>query len=518
MNPMPDAASLKILIVDDRPSNIASLRQVLERDDMSILAAGSGEEALALMLDHDFALVLLDVQMPGMDGFEVAELMRRHPRTRDLPVIFVTAINKERRHISSGYDVGAIDYLFKPVDPHVIRAKVAAFLNLKRAQLAQAELVAELNAANARLQEISDLKSDYLSAASHEFRTPLTVIREFCSLVHDGVVGEVSDEQRKCLASALRNCDRLAGLVNDLLDLDSIESGAMRLSRERVDIAALIRSCVEDFSGRCRGAGQEIAVATGDGAPVPPVLAAPDMVTQVLVNLVGNAHKFTPEGGKIAVSARAAVDMVEVTVADDGPGIAPEDRARAFEKFAQLNRRDGPGAKGTGLGLPISRKIVELHGGSLELLEDDAPGCRFRFSLPVYSHPAHLAAFVGDATHSPTGMIVPWTLVLLEPDPRAPWDPAALESDLVALVRSSDDRVGVVHLGERPVNAFVLKTDAAGAASLAARLEAALGKSYPEATPRLAIIDVTRPGDRSVLDHPELIELQPVEWKGAVHV
>ena len=515
---------LKLLIVDDRPGNIASLRQVLARDDMEIMAAESGEEALALMLDHDYALVLLDVQMPGMDGFEVADLMRRHRRTRDVPVIFVTAINKERRHISSGYDVGAIDYLFKPVDPHVIRAKVAAFLKLKRAQLAQAQLVAELNAANARLQEISDLKSDYLSAASHEFRTPLTVIREFCSLVHDGVVGEVNEEQRKCLGSALRNCDRLAGLVNDLLDLDSIESGASRLSREEVRLPALLASCVEDFRGRCQAAGQTISYAAAEGnavagsGAVPAVLAAPNMVTQVLVNLVGNAHKFTPAGGHITVSARVRGGMALVEVADNGPGIALEDRDRVFEKFAQLNRVDGPGAKGTGLGLPISRMIARLHGGDLVLADSPGTGCVFQFELPLYSDRAHLQAFVGDATHNPTGMTVPWTLILVAPDPAQPWAPAEFESRLLQLVRSSEDRVGVVRIDGREMNGVVLKTDAVGAASFLARLGDMVAAGYPAADPTCAVMDVSRESDRQGLENPTHLVFAKLDSKGAVHV
>jgi signal transduction histidine kinase len=522
--PGTETERLKILIVDDRPSNIASLRQVLARDDMEILAAGSGDEALALLLDHDFALVLLDVQMPGMDGFEVADLMRRHPQTRDIPIIFVTAINKDRRHITSGYEVGAVDYLFKPVDPHVIRAKVGAFLNLKRSQLARERMVDELNAANARLREISDLKSDYLSAASHEFRTPLTVIREFCSLVHDGVVGEVNDEQRRCLASALRNCDRLAGLVNDLLDLDSIESGASRLTRERLDLGELMRSCVDDFHGRCEGERQEIGFRGADGRfgpwppAVAPVLAAPDMITQVFVNLVGNAHKFTPAGGRITLAAESDGDRVRVEVADTGPGIAPEDRGRVFEKFAQLNRQDGPGAKGTGLGLPISRKIVELHGGELDLVDGNGPGCVFRFDLPVYSDTAHFAAFVGDATHNPTGLPVTWTLILLAPDPADPWDPAAFETDLLHLVRSSEDRVGVVHVAGRAVNGIVLKCDRDGALSVLGRLTDVLDVAHPDARPGIIVRDVSRGADVDFLTRPESLTFEEFNPKGAVHV
>ncbi len=467
---------LKILIVDDRAENIASLRQLLARDDMEIISSLSGNEALGLMLDNDFALVLLDVQMPGMDGFEVAELMRRHEKTRTVPIIFVTAINKEQRHIFSGYEAGAMDYLFKPIDPFIIRAKVAAFLELKRSQLARERLVGELNEANARLQQISDLKSDYLSAASHELRTPLTVIKEFCSLVHDEVVGPLNEEQQKCLGSALRNCNRLADLVNDLLDLDSIESGNAHLRRESVAVGELLQACFHDLRGRCSQTGQTLSLvfqgveSSESGASLPKVLAAPDMITQVVVNLVGNALKFTPDGGQITLRGTAGDDGVMVEVRDNGPGISAEDQDRVFEKFAQLNRRDGPGAKGTGLGLPISHKIVELHGGTLELESELGSGCLFRFELPYYCDETHLRAFVSDGTHNPTGLPVAWTLILVRPLLASRQSDERLAEQLLLLARSADDRTGQVTVDGRRLQAVLLKTGKTGALSFLGRL------------------------------------------------
>ncbi|MBM4129749.1 response regulator [bacterium] len=188
----PPEQRLKLLLVAEGEANLQSLGQLLARDDVRIFTALSGNEALALMLEHDFALVLLDVQMPGMDGFEVARLMRAHERTRQVPVIFVTAISRDRRHVFSGYDAGAVDYLFKPLDPHVIRAKVAVFLELKRSQWARDHLLESLRCANAQLEAAAQAKSDSLAAASHELRTPLTAIKEFCALVNDGVVGPVT--------------------------------------------------------------------------------------------------------------------------------------------------------------------------------------------------------------------------------------------------------------------------------------------------------------------------------------
>lgn len=243
---------LKILIVDDREANLQSLGQLLARDDVTIHTALSGNEALGLMLEHDFALVLLDVQMPGMDGFEVATLMHGHERTRHVPVIFVTAISKDRQHIFSGYDAGAVDYLFKPLDPHVIRSKVGVFLELKRSQLARERLLENLARAHAQLEEAAQVKSDCLAAASHELRTPLTAMKEFCALVHDEVVGPVNPEQKRCLETALRNCRRLGGIVERLVDLDSLESGRLRLRRGRVDVGRAMAEAAARVLPRCR--------------------------------------------------------------------------------------------------------------------------------------------------------------------------------------------------------------------------------------------------------------------------
>ncbi len=513
---------LKILLVDDRQENLDSLRQLLARDGLEIVLARSGNQALDLLLDHDFALVLLDVQMPGMDCFEVAELMRRHEKTRSVPIIFVTAINKERRHLRSGYEAGAMDYIFKPIDPYIVRAKVGAFLELKRSQLAREHLVRELNEANRRLQEISDLKSDYLSAASHELRTPLTVIKEFCSLVHDEVVGPINAEQKKCLGSAVRNCNRLADLVNDLLDLDSIESGHNHLSRQEVLLAELLQACSEDFRPRCEAAGQELQVdLAGLDGPVA-VLAAPDMITQVVVNLLGNAHKFTPTGGVIKLRARVDGGQAWIEVQDDGPGIKQADRERVFEKFAQLDRRDGPGAKGTGLGLPISRKIVELHGGQLELIASQERGCRFRFDVPLYSDEAHLRAFVADGARNPAGVPATWTLVLLSCADTVAETADSLEEDLRLLVRGGDDRIGQVVVAGQPAHAILLKTDPVGARAFLERAEGLLSSGYTtDGEFQVALLDVSGEATDELLADPAALiftELNSHDRKGVPHV
>ena len=407
------AARLNLLIVDDREANLQSLSQLLARDDVNIHTALSGNEALGLMLEHDFALVLLDVQMPGMDGFEVATLMRSHERTRHVPVIFVTAISKDRQHIFSGYDAGAVDYLFKPLDPHVIRAKVAVFLELKRSQLVRERLLESLSRANTQLEEAALLKSDYLAAASHELRTPLTAMKEFCSLVHDEVVGPINDEQRRCLETALRNCRRLGGIVEHLVDLDSVESGRMRLGRGSVDLAELVRERAAALAGRCRAAGKlvelSLPVRRGDAE----VLADGELVANALVQLLDNAAKYSPAGGVIRIRVRRLGDKVTVEVADHGPGITPANRVRIVRKYTQVDRRDGPGEQGLGLGLAIATRLLELQDSRLDLVSTPGTGSIFGFTLPRYTPEAHLRAFCGDAVRQAARRWEPWSLVLL---------------------------------------------------------------------------------------------------------
>lgn len=459
---------LKVLLVDDRPENLVSLEKLLDRPDLEILKAESGNTALNLMLDHDLSLVLLDVQMPEMDGFEVAELMRRSMRTRNVPIIFVTAINKERRHQFNGYEAGAVDYIFKPVDPFIIRSKVNVFLEIKRQQLARERLLVELNQANNRLQEVSARKSEFLAAASHELRTPLTVIKEYTSLMLDEVVGFLNEDQQRCMESISRNGNRLAKLVDDLLDLDSIEAGQSPLARRRLDLSELIDLMAADFQKKMEKSGQQLALDVDRSAPV--VLADPDLITQVLYNLIGNANKFVPAGGTVTLRLGSDDDHAVVEVVDDGPGISSADQDRVFEKFTRLERTGGHRA-GTGLGLPLSRKIIEMNGGRLTLTSELELGSTFRFSLPAYSEEKHLAAFIDDGRRSGTPGGCRWTLVQFRGIPENEWGRERLHDDIVRVFRCGEDRTErIVQDGEWR-QLVLLRTGLEGAASFLARLQ-----------------------------------------------
>jgi len=469
---------LKILIVDDRPENLSSMEQLLVQDDLDILTAESGNDALGLMLEQDLALVLLDVQMPEMDGFEVAELMRRNERTRRIPIIFVTAINKERRHVFSGFEAGAVDYMFKPVDPFIMRSKVKVFLDIKRHELAREKLMAELDEANRQLRDLSERKSDFLSAASHEFRTPLTVIKEYCSLVNDEIVGEINEEQKKCMAAALRNCNRLADLVNDLLDLDSIESGHTSFQRHSVCLDQVIEETFGDFQANCETAGLNLKLEHERSLPL--VLGEERMITQVVVNLLGNALKFTPAGGDITLRSLTIEGGVRLEIQDTGPGISPIEQPKVFQKFTQLDRKDGPGAKGTGLGLAISHKIMEMLDGHLGLESEPGKGSTFYFELPNFSQAAQMKALVDDGTNRGTGPREDWSLVLIEPESGGKSIPPWLDEVVTSIIRQDVDRTCTAELGEKAVKAVLLKAPRQGALAFLTRLDQKLNEVAQE--------------------------------------
>lgn len=480
MQPRTPDHRLNLLIVDDREANLQSLSQLLAREDVRIFSALSGNEALALMLEHDFALVLLDVQMPGMDGFEVATLMRGHERTRHVPVIFVTAISRDRQHVFSGYDAGAVDYLFKPLDPHVIRAKVAVFLELKRSQQERDRLLESLRCANDQLEASAQAKSDSLAAASHELRTPLTAMKEFCALVHDEVVGPVNAEQKHCLEAALRNCRRLGGIVERLVDLSTLESGSLRLRRGRLDLGEALRQAAMRVAPRCEAAGQRLELALPTDDTPAWVLADPDLVAGVLAHLLENAQRFSPPGAAIRLRVRDVGGRLALEVGDRGPGIEPRHRERIIRKYAQVGRRDGPGEQGLGLGLAIVTRLLELHDSRLDLISTPGHGSIFGFSLPAYTEAGHLCAFCRDALRLAPRRWEPRCLVLVTTRDGAPL-PAWRGHGATEVNGDQEVPVAELTIEGRPLLVALVREAEPGPAAWLARTLATAGRPDPTA-------------------------------------
>jgi nitrogen-specific signal transduction histidine kinase/ActR/RegA family two-component response regulator len=339
----------------------------------------------------------------------------------------------------------------------------------------------------ARLRRLDRLRSQFVSTASHEMRTPLAIIREFLSLVRDGTSGPVTAPQAECLDSALRNCDRLAALVDDILDLERIESGGMTFRRERMDLVSLLRQCHEDFLPRFRSRNQSLLLSIP--ASLPEVLADRPKIQQVLVNLIGNALKFTPERGTVVVGAGREGATVRVHIKDTGIGIDPKHLSVIFDAFTQVGRDDGPGPKGTGLGLAISRHIVERHGGSIAVESAPGQGSRFSFTLPVAEDGAELRVLVEDRIRSAQnrGKILSLGLVRIAGAGGAggAGDDTGriellqtVEKLLTRLFRHPRDEAFLV--ASEPLLAFVLETDTPGCLAMLRRL----GKSVEEVVDR----------------------------------
>ena len=232
-------------------------------------------------------------------------------------------------------------------------------------------------------KEIDRMKSELISNVSHELRTPLTTIKEGISLVVDGSLGPINADQKAALAIAKQDIDRLARLINDLLDISKIEAGRMELKKSSVDISSLAEEVL--FSFQNQAGKKHIQLKTRLKRGLPPLYIDPDKISQVLANLISNGIKFTPENGSITLGVKDKGKEVEISMADTGVGISQDNIARLFDRFSQFNRVYGPGERGTGLGLAISKEIVEMHGGRISVESEVGKGSTFTFSLPQMS-------------------------------------------------------------------------------------------------------------------------------------
>jgi len=385
---MQDAAPTKLLIVDDLPENLQALEALLRGERREVHRAGSGEEALALLLQHDFALAILDVQMPGMNGFELAELMRGTERTRRIPIVFVTAAGKELNYSFKGYEAGAVDVLYKPLDPYAVKSKAEVFVALHQQREAMRQQVLALEAARreqeetkAQLQHALRMRDEFMSLVSHEMRTPLntlyleTQLRKL-QLERGNMEAFGPDQLRRMLSRDDRQIQNIVRLIDDMLDVSRIRSGKLSLRPGAVQLAGLLGRVVQDLAPQAATVGASIVL----DAPTPVCGWWDDFrIEQIVVNLLTNALRY---GGArpVVVTLTVMADSVRVDVRDNGPGIAPQHQARIFDVYERGVDSEGP--SGLGLGLYISRQLAEAHGGSLTLHSEAGAGAVFSLTLP----------------------------------------------------------------------------------------------------------------------------------------
>lgn len=394
----------KVLVVDDQPANLLAFEALLAPRGHQVVTAHSGEDALRHLLHEDFAVILMDVHMPGMDGFETASLIKARPRTQTIPIIFVTATPRDVATVASAYSSGGVDFLQKPIDEAILCAKVAVFVDLGRRQeeiRRSAEELRErereaLERRNARAlaeieerhrfeqertareaaQEAVRIRDEFLSMASHELFTPLTPLKLHIEAMRRSLANE--DPLAARLDGAIRQIDRLARLVEELLYVSRLVGGRPGLEPVDVDLGGVVRDVAALFPSDMARSGSPLEVRV----PEAPVVAHVDRsrTEQVLLNLLTNAFKYG-RGQPVDMSLETLDDVARITVRDSGIGIPEDARARIFERF---ERAVSPGQYGGfGLGLWIARQIVEASGGSICVASTHGAGSTFVVDLPL---------------------------------------------------------------------------------------------------------------------------------------
>ena len=377
-----------ILLVDDRPENLITLEGILESAELRIFKACSGNEALSLMFETDFALVLLDVQMPGMDGFETAEIMRSAERTRNIPIIFVTAISTERKYIFQGYEKGAVDYLYKPLDLEILKSKIKAYIELfKHKQelldttIKLEKTIAELNKAKVIAEEATKAKSSFLANMSHEIRTPLNGIIGMAELI---LMDDLPELQQERLIDLKTSSESLLEIINEILDISKIEADKLELECVNFSLRKMVEKSVRLLAVKAFEKNIEM-VCRIDPALPDYFLGDPLRIRQILINLLGNAIKFTHTGYVgIFVTHFGTIGnniAIKFSVKDTGIGIDEERVPFIFKPYHQADNSTSRNYGGTGLGLTISNKMVEMMGGEIEVQSNKGEGSEFFFTL-----------------------------------------------------------------------------------------------------------------------------------------
>jgi len=352
----------RILTVDDEPLLRMNLRAFLEDQGYQVLEAGDGATALEVCSTQAPDLVLLDINMPGLDGFQVCERLRAEPASRDLPVIFLTALPGTADKVRA-FQAGGVDYLTKPFQFEEVEARVRTHLELARRQR-------QLQLQNAALIRSEALQQDLTHMIVHDLRSPLTVVLQSLEMLEAGLLPGLDARLRGLVERGLHGTRRLSGMIDQLLQVSRLEAGQMPANLRPLDLSQLARASAAALDP------QRISVALPERLEV---LGDPDLLPRVLDNLLGNALKFTQAPGRVDLRTGFQGGLVRIEVCDQGPGIADHDRERIFEKFSQGEA----GSSQRGLGLALCRLAVERMGGQIGVESERGQGSTFWFTLPA---------------------------------------------------------------------------------------------------------------------------------------
>lgn len=403
-----DNHNVNLLIVDDLPDNLLALQAIIRAPGRTVFQASGGEQALALLLEHEFALAILDVQMPGMNGFELAELMRGTEKTRHIPIVFVTAAGKESNYAFKGYESGAVDFLYKPLDVQAVQSKVNVFVELHRqrnetrrqvvalekSRREQQLLLEQLQETQQALQKAVHMRDDFTSVVAHELLTPLNTLfletqlrkteleRGNTALFDPASLAQMFSRDQHQVQSMIE-------LIDDMLDISRIRNKRLSIRPRPTELSQVVQRAAAQLSAQTAASKSSIIVRAAQ-----PVHGHWDefRIEQVVASLLSNALRHG-EGKPVEISISSVPTGACITVSDQGQGIAAHDQERIFEQFERgathVNGNASPG--GFGLGLYISRQLVEAHGGTLQVQSHPGQGAVFTVTLPVQA-PAQAAS------------------------------------------------------------------------------------------------------------------------------
>lgn len=358
----------KILIVDDRPANLLATRKVLKSLNVNVIEANSGNKALSMMLRHDFAVVLLDVQMPEMDGFEVAKLMQDEESMKNTPVIFITAISKEEHFADKAAEIGAVDYIYKPINPRILKSKVQVYIDLYKQNQ-------NLKKLNETLQKNNEELERFAYICSHDLQEPARMMTHFSEFLYNDYQDKLDKDGRQYIEIINKNAKHMQKMINDILTFSKVDYD--KAIFEKVDCQKIAEEIAAELKFDIEQKSVKLKIDN-----LPTIITSKTLISILLQNLIGNAIKYQ-DGSRppeISVLYDETPDEWVFKVSDNGIGIEKEYQEKVFAMFQRIHRKED--YPGTGIGLCTCKKFIENYGGKLWFDSQLGSGTTFYFSVP----------------------------------------------------------------------------------------------------------------------------------------